>query len=96
VIATVMEQKRAILIASALTVASILTAIVCVYARHESRQLFTELQHLNAGRDALEVQWGQLQIEQSTWSSHSRVEEQARTKMQMRNPEPVEIRIVTP
>jgi cell division protein FtsL len=91
-----MEQNRALFAASLLTVASIATAIVCVYARHESRKLFTELQHLNAQRDALEVAWGQLQIEQSTWSTHARVEEQARNKMQMRNPEPVEIRIVSP
>ncbi len=71
------EQNRAVLIASLLTVASIATAIVCVYARHESRKLFTHLQHLTSERDALEVEWGQLQIEQSTWSTHSRVEEKA-------------------
>jgi cell division protein FtsL len=91
-----MEQNRAMLVASLLAVASIATAIVCVYARHESRKLFTELQHLNEERDAVEVEWGQLQIEQSTHSTHSIVEDKARNKMQMRNPEPNEIRIVTP
>jgi len=89
------EQKKSLLVATVLSVASIATAIACVYARHESRKLFTELQHLTAERDALEVEWGQLQIEQSTWSTHSRVEEQARRKMQMRNPEPTEIRVIT-
>jgi cell division protein FtsL len=90
------EQNRAVLVASLLAVASVATAIVCVYARHESRKLFTELQHLNEDRDAIEVEWGRLQIEQSTWSTHSMVEDKARNKMNMRNPEPSEIRVVTP
>ncbi len=89
------EQSKMIAIAAVLSVASVVTSIACVYARHESRKLFTELQHLTAERDRLEVDWGRLQIEQSTWSTHSRVEEQARRKMQMRNPEPAEIRVIS-
>jgi cell division protein FtsL len=65
-----------------------------VYARHESRSQFSQLQSLIAQRDALEVDWGRLQIEQSTWSTHSRVERLARKKMQMRNPAPSEILVV--
>ena len=89
------DQNRILMFAALLTVASIATSIACVYARHESRKLFTQLQHLTDERDALEVEWGRLQIEQSTWSTHSRVEEQARLKMQMRNPEPAEIRVIS-
>ena len=88
------DQNKMIVIAAALSLASVVTAIACVYARHESRKLFTELQYLTAERDVLEVDWGRLQIEQSTWSTHSRVEEQARLKMRMRNPEPTEIRVI--
>jgi cell division protein FtsL len=72
----------------------VVTAIACVYARHESRKQFARLQVLTAERDSLDVEWGQLQIEQSTWSTHSRVEQLARRKMNMRNPAPAEVQVV--
>ena len=88
------QQAKTILGVSILAIAVIATAITGVYARHESRKQFTQLQVLTVERDALEVEWGQLQIEQSTWSTHSRVEQLARRKMKMRNPAPTEIRVV--
>ncbi len=75
-------------------VAVIVTAIACIYARHESRKQFTELQALTEERDRLEVEWGRLQIEQSAWSTHARVEQLARKKMKMRNPVAMEVTTV--
>ena len=89
-----MTQSRALTTVGVLGALTVVTAIVCVYARHESRSQFTQLQSLVTQRDALAVDWGRLQIEQSTWSSHSRVERLARTRMQMRNPQPNEIEVV--
>jgi cell division protein FtsL len=80
------EQMRLLGVIAFLSVAIVVTAIACVYARHESRKQFTQLQELIAKRDDLEVEWGKLKIEQSTWSTHSRVEQLAREKMQMLNP----------
>lgn len=88
------EQVKVIGGVAMLAIAVIATAIACVYARHESRKQFTALQVLIAERDTLEVEWGRLQIEQSTWSTHSRVERLARRKMKMRNPEAAEIMVV--
>ena len=88
------EQVKVIGGVAMLAIAVIATAMACVYARHESRKQFTALQVLIAERDTLEVEWGRLQIEQSTWSTHSRVERLARRKMKMRNPEPAEIMVV--
>ena len=88
------QQTKTIASVAILAVAVIATAITCVFARHESRKQFTQLQVLIVERDLLEVEWGQLQIEQSTWSTHSRVEQLARRKMKMRNPVPAEIRVV--
>jgi cell division protein FtsL len=62
------------------------SAIGGIYAKHEARRLFTELQRLNVERDSMEVEWGQLQIEQSTWSTYARVEQLAREDMKMRPP----------
>ena len=88
------QQAKTISGVAVLAVAVIVTAITCVFARHESRKQFTQLQVLTVERDTLEVEWGRLQIEQSTWSTHSRVEQLARRKMKMRNPVPAEIRVV--
>jgi cell division protein FtsL len=69
------------------------SAVAAVYAKHESRRHFVELQALNAERDRLAVEWGQLQIEQSAWSTHARVEQIARDDMGLRPPTPEQIRL---
>lgn len=87
-------QTRTAGIGIALAMLVVISAIACVFSRHESRTQFTQLQSLIAQRDALEVDWGRLQIEQSTWSTHARVEQLARKSMAMRNPAPEEILVV--
>jgi cell division protein FtsL len=79
-----------------LAVAVLASGLAAVYARHQSRKLFIELQALSAERDRLEMDWGRLQLEQSTQSSHARVEQLAREQLQMRPPDPREIRMVGP
>lgn len=71
------------------------SAVAAVYAKHESRKMFIELQALNAERDRLAVEWGQLQIEQSAWSTHARVEQVARDDMGLRPPTPDQVRLFT-
>jgi cell division protein FtsL len=78
----------------ALSMLVVISAIASVYARHESRSQFTQLQSLTVQRDALEVDWGRLQIEQSTWSAYARVERQARKRMAMRIPVTEDIEVV--
>ena len=72
----------------------ILSAIATVYARHEARAQFSELQSLIAERDALAVEWGRLQLEQSAYSTHALVERLARQKMSMHPPVANEIMVV--
>ena len=80
----------------ALVAAVMVSAVAAVYAKHESRKLFMELQALTEQRDSLDVDWSRLQIEQSTWSTHARVEQLARGEMHMRNPSEGELQVVTP
>lgn len=89
-------SRRMLLVVATLGLLVIVSAIAGVYARHESRKQFAELQQLIAERDQLAVEWGQLQIEQSTWSTHARVERLARRKMGMRSPQAQEILVVQP
>lgn len=71
-------------------------AISVVWSKHEARSLFIELQGLNAERDALDIEWGQLKLEQSAWAMHGRVEQTARLNLKMVVPRPDEVRIVKP
>ena len=71
-------------------------AIAVVWSKHEARSLFIELQRLNAERDRLDIEWGQLKLEQSAWAMHGRVEQTARVSLEMVVPRPDEVRIVKP
>ncbi|WP_116810339.1 cell division protein FtsL [Steroidobacter cummioxidans] len=71
-------------------------AIAVVWSKHEARSLFIELQRLNAERDRLDIEWGQLKLEQSAFAMHGRVEQTARGSLQMVVPRPDEVRIVKP
>jgi cell division protein FtsL len=73
-----------------------MTAIAVVSTKHEARSLFIQLQGLNGERDALEIEWGQLKLEQSAWATHGRVEQTARVGLRMVIPRPDEVRIVKP
>ena len=81
---------------SVLWVALLGAAISVVWSKHEARSLFIELQGLHAERDRLDIEWGQLKLEQSAWSMHGRVEQAARVNLQMVVPRPDEVRIVKP
>ena len=70
------------------------SGIGVVYAKYASRMHFVELQTLFAERDALNVEWGQLQLEQSTWATHGRVERVARKKLDMHIPASDEIVVI--
>ena len=45
-----------------------------------------QLEKLNRERDRLEIEWGQLQLEQSTWAAHARIEKVARERLHMKPP----------
>ena len=63
------------------------TAVAVVELRHENRVAFAELQSLQKQRDALDVEWGKLLLEEGAWSQHRRVESTARNDLGMRLPQ---------
>lgn len=77
-----------------LMLAVIASAMSAVYAKHQSRKLFNQLQGLEAERDAMNVEWGQLQLEQSTYTMHGKVESAARQRLDMRIPGPAQVVII--
>jgi len=81
---------------TALAALVLLSALGVVYSKHHSRKIFVQLQSLEGVRDTLNVEWGQLQLEQSTWAMPNRVERVARTRLGMDAPAPEQIVIVAP
>ena len=69
-----------------LVIVALLCALSIVASNHRARKLFIELDREQTRMHALDVEWGQLQLEQSTWANHARVEKIAREKLQMKTP----------
>jgi len=78
----------------------LLVLVVCalglVTSQHKSRKLFSELEREQERARALEIEFGQLQLESSTWGLHSRVEKIAVGTLGMRAPDPRRVRVVVP
>jgi cell division protein FtsL len=79
-----------------LWLAVLASAAGAIYSKHCARELFVELEQLNTRRDNLEIEWGQLQLEQSSWSTHAFVESVASKKLHMAMPPPRDIKLVSP
>jgi cell division protein FtsL len=91
-------SARALLIIGVplLWLAVLASAAGAIYCEHRARQLFIELEALNARRDNLQIEWGQLQLEQSAWSSPAFVERVANARLRMATPPPQDIKVVAP
>jgi len=77
-----------------LALAVLVSAVAVIEAKHESRKRFVALQVLESERDRMNVEWGQLQLEQGTWATHSRIESIAYKQLHMVIPEMGSIVIV--
>ena len=62
------------------------SALGAVASQHKARKLFSEIEREQERMRGLEVEWGQLQLEQSTWAAHARIEKIARERLHMRPP----------
>ena len=76
----------------------LLVAVVCalsvVTSQHKARKLFAALQKEKTQAQRMEVEWGQLQLEQSTWAMPARVEQIASRQLHMQMPKSGQIHYV--
>ena len=72
------------------------SALGLVNAQHKARKLYIELEQLNEAARLYDQEYGQLQLEQSTWAMHSRIEHIAAQALQMQVPDPTRIQVVSP
>jgi cell division protein FtsL len=71
-------------------------ALALVTSQHRARKAYVELQKEQELSKQLDVEWGQLQLEQSTWAMHARVEKIATNALGMRVPPAARIQVVPP
>lgn len=77
----------------ALAMVLVVCALAVIQAQHRSRTYFVELERLKKEARVLDEQWGQLQLEQSTWANPARVDMLARTQLGLVPPAPERIRV---
>jgi len=77
------DRQRVLIVITLLFSMVLASAILLVYSKHQSRKLFVELQQLRYQVDALNTEWSQLQLEQSAWSGHGRIERIASKRLSM-------------
>lgn len=77
----------------------LLIAIACalgtVASQHHARKLFVALEKERANAKQLEIEFGQLQLEASTWGMQGRVEKIAASQLNMRALAPNRIQVLT-
>lgn len=69
-------------------------AVSLVTSRHQARKLFVELERAQAAARGFETEFGQLQLEQSTWAMPGRIEKIAREQLKLQSPGPGRVEIV--
>ena len=69
-----------------LLVVTTVSATGVIYSTHKSRHLLNELQQLERQRNGLQVEWGQLLLEQSSLVSQGRIENLAIAELGMKIP----------
>ena len=89
-----MARRSPVLLVVVFAAVCVLSALALVYTKHESRTLFIDLQALTQERDELNIEYGQLQIEQSTWATHSRIEKVANENLALVRPDTDEIYVI--
>jgi len=71
-------------------------ALGLVTSQHLARRFFGELEQEQERSRQLGVEYGQLQLEASTWAVHARVERIASRQLHMRAPDPKRLHIAQP
>ncbi len=77
----------------ALALMLIACALLLINAQHQARKNFVELERLKKEARSLDEQWGQLRLEQSTWSGSARIETLAHTRLGLITPPLDRIRV---
>ena len=67
------------------------SALTVIYVKYQSQVLFADLRSVQKQQDRQVIEWGRLQLQNSTLATHSNVESRARKDLKMRLPQEVEL-----
>ncbi len=87
-------KRQPVLLTVVFALVCVVSAVAVIYTKHESRKLFVGLEQLKTERDELNIEWGQLQIEQSTWATHARIEQKATDELALVRPDAAELNVI--
>ena len=73
----------------------VVCGLMLVTTQHQARKLYVELQREQELAKQLDIEWGQLQLEQSTWATHSRIEKIA-ARSGLRIPSTARVQVIGP
>jgi len=73
----------------------LISAFGVIFSSHACRELYAQLQDLEAGQWHLQEDYSRLLLEESTWASHHRVEKVATTELSMQPPAVESLQVVT-
>lgn len=73
---------------------AIACALGVVTSQHKARKSFVDLQREQELTTRLDEEYGQLQLEASTWAMHGRVEQIASGRLGMRVPPPARVQVI--
>lgn len=77
-----------------LLAAVVVCALSVVTSQHKARKLYILLQQEKEYAQQMDVEWGQLQLEQRTWATPARVEKVAAQQLQMQLPKGEQIQFI--
>tara|TARA_B100000767_G_C19754549_1_gene532320 strand:+ start:1040 stop:1387 length:348 start_codon:yes stop_codon:yes gene_type:complete len=95
VMSTLNQSKSYLRAIAVLLVLVTSSALAVVYSSFNTRQLFIQLQALQAQAASQQVTQGRLLLESSAWSSLSSVERAARNELSMREPSEKQLVVAT-
>ncbi|MFD2111669.1 cell division protein FtsL [Thiorhodococcus fuscus] len=79
-------SRNGVVMLALLTLVVILSAVEVVHVKYLTRIQFAHLQDLRAQRDAIDVEWNRLRLEEAALSTHARVESKAHQQLGMFTP----------
>jgi cell division protein FtsL len=69
-------------------------ALGLVTSQHRARKLFSDLEREASRARELDIDYGRLQLEASTWGLHQRVQKVATGSLGLRTPDPRRVRVI--
>jgi cell division protein FtsL len=91
-----MNRRGGLMVLTLLWCAVLGSATGAIWSKYRARELFVQLERLRGDREALDAEWGRLQLEQSAYSTYAFVERVANERLHMSIPDPHDIQLLGP